>query len=85
MRQAPGGARGGGGAQRLNEFKWIQLPHLNFSVVQSIQIRFNQGPVRCGQVYNDGTETCRKIQELRLAEGKELEDWQELCYVDILK
>ena len=32
-----------------------------------------------------GTETCRKIQELRLAEGKELEDWQEFCYVDILK
>ena len=32
-----------------------------------------------------GTETCRKIRELRLAEGKELEDWQEFCYVDILK
>ena len=32
-----------------------------------------------------GTETCRKIQELRLAEGKELEDWQEFCYVDILE
>ena len=32
-----------------------------------------------------GTETCRKIQQLRLAEGKELEDWQEFCYVDILK
>ena len=32
-----------------------------------------------------GTETCRKIQELRLAEGKKLEDWQEFCYVDILK
>ena len=32
-----------------------------------------------------GTETCRKIQEMRLAEGKELEDWQEYCYVDILK
>ena len=32
-----------------------------------------------------GTETCRKIQELRLAEGKELEEWQEFCYVDILK
>ena len=32
-----------------------------------------------------GTETCRKIQELRLAEGKELEDWQKFCYVDILK
>ena len=32
-----------------------------------------------------GTETCRKIQELPLAEGKELEDWQEFCYVDILK
>ena len=31
------------------------------------------------------TETCRKIQEMRLAEGKELEDWQECCYVDILK
>ena len=31
-----------------------------------------------------GTETCRKIQEPRLAEGKELEDWQEFCYVDIL-
>ena len=32
-----------------------------------------------------GTETCRKIQELRLAEGKELEDLQEFCYVDIVK
>ena len=32
-----------------------------------------------------GTETCRKIQELRLAQGKELKDWQEFCYVDILK
>ena len=32
-----------------------------------------------------GTETCRKIQALRLAEGKELEEWQEFCYVDILK
>ena len=32
-----------------------------------------------------GTQTCRKIQELRLAEGKELEDWQQFCYVDILK
>ena len=32
-----------------------------------------------------GTETCRKIQKLRLAEGKELEYWQEFCYVDILK
>ena len=32
-----------------------------------------------------GTETCRKIQELRLAEGKELEEWQEFCYIDILK
>ena len=32
-----------------------------------------------------GTETCGKIQELCLAEGKELEDWQEFCYVDILK
>ena len=32
-----------------------------------------------------GTETCRKIQEIRLEEGKELEDWQEYCYVDILK
>ena len=32
-----------------------------------------------------GTETCRKIQELRLAEGKELEEWQEFCYVDIVK
>ena len=32
-----------------------------------------------------GTETCRKIQELRLAEGKGLEDWQECCYIDILK
>ena len=32
-----------------------------------------------------GTETCRTIQELRLAEGKQLEDWQEFCYVDILK
>ena len=32
-----------------------------------------------------GTETCKKVQELPLAEGKELEDWQEFCYVDILK
>ena len=32
-----------------------------------------------------GTETCRKIRALRLAEGKELEDWQEFCYIDILK
>ena len=32
-----------------------------------------------------GTETCRNIHELRLAEGKEFEDWQEFCYVDILK
>ena len=32
-----------------------------------------------------GTETCRKIQELGFAEGKELEDWQGCCYVDILK
>ena len=32
-----------------------------------------------------GTETCRKIQELRLAVGKELEDWQEFSYIDILK
>ena len=32
-----------------------------------------------------GTETCRKIQELRLAEGKELEEWQDFCFVDILK
>ena len=32
-----------------------------------------------------GTETCRKIHEMRLAEGKELEDWQEYCYLDILK
>ena len=32
-----------------------------------------------------GTETCRKIQQQRLEEGKELEDWQEFCYVDILK
>ena len=31
------------------------------------------------------TETCRKIQEMRLAEGEELEDWQEYCYADILK
>ena len=30
-----------------------------------------------------GTETCRKIQELRHSEGKELEEWQEFCYVDI--
>ena len=30
------------------------------------------------------TEKCRKIQKLRFAEGKELEDWQEFCYVDIL-
>ena len=32
-----------------------------------------------------GTETCRAIQDMRLAEGKEVEDWQEFCYVDILK
>ena len=32
-----------------------------------------------------GTETCRKIQEMQLAEGKQLEDCQEYCYVDILK
>ena len=32
-----------------------------------------------------GTETCRAIQNMRLEEGKELEDWQEYCYVDILK
>ena len=32
-----------------------------------------------------GTETCRKIQHMRQAEGKELEDWQEVCFVDILK
>ena len=32
-----------------------------------------------------GTETCRKIQELRLTEGKDLEDWREFSYVDILK
>ena len=32
-----------------------------------------------------GTETCRAIQNMRLAEGKELEDWQEYCYVDPLK
>ena len=32
-----------------------------------------------------GTDTCRAIQQMRLAEGKELEDWQEFCYVDILK
>ena len=31
------------------------------------------------------TATCRAIQDMRLAEGKELEDWQEYCYVDILK
>ena len=32
-----------------------------------------------------GTEICRAIQDMRLAEGKELEDWQKFCYVDILK
>ena len=32
-----------------------------------------------------GTETCRKLQELPLAEGKQLEEWQEFCYVDILE
>ena len=32
-----------------------------------------------------GTETCRAIQQMRLAEGKELEEWQEFCYIDILK
>ena len=32
-----------------------------------------------------GTETCGNIQELRPAESKELEDWQDFCYVDILK
>ena len=26
-----------------------------------------------------GTKTCRKIQKMWLAEGKELEDWQEYC------
>ena len=31
------------------------------------------------------TETCRAIQQMPLAEGKELEDLQECCYVDILK
>ena len=25
------------------------------------------------------------IQDMRLAEGKELQDWQEYCYVDIPK
>ena len=32
-----------------------------------------------------GTETCRKTQELRLVEGKELEDWEVFCHADILK
>ena len=32
-----------------------------------------------------GTETCKAIQNMRLAESKELEDWQEYCHVDILK
>ena len=32
-----------------------------------------------------GTETCRAIHDMRLPEGKELEDWREFCYVDILK
>ena len=32
-----------------------------------------------------GTETCRAIQDMRLAEGKELEDWQEFGYVDIVR
>ena len=32
-----------------------------------------------------GIETCRAIQRIPLAEGKELEEWQEFCYVDILK
>ena len=38
--------------------------------------------VRNGQ---HGTVKCRAIQQMRLAEGKELEEWQEFCYVDILK
>ena len=32
-----------------------------------------------------GTETCLKLQNMRLADNQELEDWQECCYVDILK
>ena len=32
-----------------------------------------------------GTETCSTIQQMRHAEGDELEDWQEYCYVDSLK
>ena len=32
-----------------------------------------------------GAETFRKIKEMRLAEGKELDDWREYCYIDILK
>ena len=32
-----------------------------------------------------GTEICRAIQQMPLAEGKELEEWQEFCYVGILK
>ena len=32
-----------------------------------------------------GTEKCRTIQQMQLGEGKDVEDWQEFCYVDILK
>ena len=32
-----------------------------------------------------GTQTCRAIQNMGPAEGKELEDWQDDCYVYILK
>ena len=31
-----------------------------------------------------GTETCWPIQDMQLAEGKELEDWPIFRYVDIL-
>ena len=34
---------------------------------------------------NMAQKHAEKIQELRLAEVEELEDWQEFCYVDILK
>ena len=32
-----------------------------------------------------GTETCRTIHQMPLAEGKEFEEWQEFWYADILK
>ena len=32
-----------------------------------------------------GAEACRATQSMRQAKGQELEDWQEYCYVDIVK